>query len=45
MVTPQVKRFTLRCADGGRLPAWSAGSHIGVTLTDGHPDVAQLLLA
>ena len=35
MVTPQVKRFTLGCAEGGRLPAWSGGSHIGVTLTDG----------
>ena len=34
-ITPQVKRFTLRCAVGGRLPAWSAGSHVGVTLTDG----------
>jgi ferredoxin-NADP reductase len=35
-ITPQVKRFTLRCAEGGRLPAWSGGSHIGVTLMDGH---------
>ena len=34
-VTPYVKQFTLVCADGSRLPAWSAGSHIGVTLTDG----------
>ena len=34
-ITPQVKRFTLAAADGGRLPAWSAGSHIGVALTDG----------
>ena len=35
MVTPSVKQFTLARADGGRLPAWSAGSHLGVTLTDG----------
>jgi ferredoxin-NADP reductase len=34
-LTPRVKRFTLECAAGGRLPAWSGGSHIGVTLTDG----------
>lgn len=34
-VTPSIKRFTLECASGGRLPAWSAGSHISVTLTDG----------
>lgn len=34
-VTPQVKQFTLTRADGGRLPAWSGGSHVGVTLTDG----------
>ena len=33
LVTPQVRRFTLRAANGGLLPAWSAGSHIGVTLT------------
>ena len=34
-VTPRVKRFTLESAQGGRLPSWSSGSHIGVTLTDG----------
>jgi len=34
-ITPRVKRFTLGCAAGGRLPAWSGGSHIRVTLTDG----------
>ena len=34
-VTPQVKQFTLECASGGRLPAWSAGSHVPVLLTDG----------
>jgi ferredoxin-NADP reductase len=34
-VTPQVRRFTLACADGERLPAWSGGSHIGVAFSDG----------
>ncbi len=34
-VTPWVKQFTLAAADGHRLPAWSGGSHVGVTLTDG----------
>ena len=34
-VTPQIKWFTLACADGGRLPAWSGGSHVGVLLSDG----------
>ena len=34
-VTPWVKQFTLTSADGSRLPAWSGGSHIEVTLTDG----------
>jgi ferredoxin-NADP reductase len=35
-VTPRVRRFTLRPVDGGRLPAWSAGSHIAVAF--GHGD-------
>ena len=35
LMTPRVKRFTLRDGAGARLPAWSGGSHIGVTLTDG----------
>lgn len=34
-VTTQVKQFTLARADGGHLPAWSAGSHVGVMLKDG----------
>jgi len=34
-VTPRIKQFTLECASGGRLPAWSAGSHISLVLTDG----------
>ena len=34
-VTPQIKQFTLECAEGKRLPAWSAGSHVPVSLTDG----------
>lgn len=34
-VTPQIKRFTLECVPGSPLPAWSAGSHVPVTLTDG----------
>ncbi len=34
-VTPQIKRFTLECASGKRLPAWSAGSHVPVLLSDG----------
>lgn len=35
-LTPRIKRFTLESAAGGRLPAWSAGSHIPVMLTDGN---------
>lgn len=35
-VTPWVKQFTLAATDGTRLPAWSAGSHIGVTLAEGN---------
>lgn len=31
-VTSSVKRFTLESAQGGLLPSWSSGSHIGVTL-------------
>ena len=34
-VTPKIKRFTLKGASGEQLPAWSAGSHIPVLLTDG----------
>lgn len=34
-VTPQIKQFTLECALGRPLPAWSAGAHIPVVLTDG----------
>jgi len=34
-VTSRVKQFTLECAEGGRLPAWSGGSHITMKLTDG----------
>ena len=34
-LTPRIKRFTLKCAEGRRLPAWSGGSHVPVTLTDG----------
>ena len=33
MLTPSIKRFTLECAEGGRLPAWSAGAHLPITLT------------
>lgn len=33
--TPRIKKFTLASASGGRLPAWSGGSHIQVALTDG----------
>ena len=35
-LTPEIKQFTLECASGYPLPAWSAGSHIPVTLTDGY---------
>ena len=35
LVTPQIKRFTLKCASRKPLPAWSAGSHIPVALTGG----------
>lgn len=35
MVTPRVRCLTLRPLDGPLLPAWSAGSHIGVRLSDG----------
>ncbi|HWT36641.1 MAG TPA: PDR/VanB family oxidoreductase [Paraburkholderia sp.] len=31
-VTQDVRRFTLECASGGRLPAYSAGSHVVVTM-------------
>jgi ferredoxin-NADP reductase len=31
-LAPGIKRFTLVCADGGDLPAWSAGSHIRLHL-------------
>ena len=34
-LTPRIKKFTLACASGGRLPAWSGGSHIQVVLTEG----------
>ncbi len=34
-LTPEIKQFTLECASGRPLPAWSAGSHVPVTLTDG----------
>ena len=34
-ITPRVKRFTLECADDEGLPAWSSGSHIRVTMSDG----------
>ncbi len=34
-VTPRVRRFTLRAVDGGRLPAWSAGSHVAVVFGRG----------
>lgn len=34
-VTPLIKRFTLVTADGEALPAFSAGSHIVVEMTDG----------
>jgi ferredoxin-NADP reductase len=34
LVTPSVKRFTLEDAQGRRLPSWSSGSHISMTLTD-----------
>lgn len=34
-LTPRIKKFTLACASGGRLPAWSGGSHIQAALTDG----------
>lgn len=34
-LTPRIKRFTLECAGGGVLPAWSGGSHVSVTLTSG----------
>ena len=34
-LTPEIKQFTLECAWGRPLPAWSAGSHVPVTLTDG----------
>jgi ferredoxin-NADP reductase len=33
--TPRIKKFTLACTLGGRLPAWSGGSHIQLTLVDG----------
>ena len=29
-LTPRIKRFTLKCVEGRRLPAWSGGSHIPV---------------
>ncbi len=34
-VTPKIKQFTLECVSGSSLPAWSAGAHIPVLLTDG----------
>lgn len=34
-LTPEIKQFTLECAWGRPLPAWSAGSHVPVMLTDG----------
>lgn len=34
-VTPLIKRFTLEAANGETLPAFSAGSHVVVEMTDG----------
>ncbi len=34
-VTPLIKHFTLRAADGGALPAFSGGSHIIVVMQGG----------
>jgi ferredoxin-NADP reductase len=32
-LTPAIKRFALRCADGGALPPFTAGAHIDVSVT------------
>ncbi|MFZ4077923.1 MAG: 2Fe-2S iron-sulfur cluster-binding protein [Microbacteriaceae bacterium] len=34
-LTPEVKRFTLVDANGGRLPVWQPGAHVTVHLPDG----------
>lgn len=36
VMTPFVKRFTFARADGGRLPPFTAGSHVIVSMRDGH---------
>lgn len=43
--TPQVVSLSLRPGDGGRLPAFQAGQHVGVELRDrqGHRPLPQLL--